>query len=201
MEQHMKKIIGSLLAIAAMATTAEAHVGPVGHVHGFLNGFVHPLTGIDHILAMVAVGAFAVVLGGRALWALPLTFMTVMLAGGILGMTGFALPAVETGIAASVLVLGTVVALQWKAPLRVATVLVGFFAVFHGFAHGAEMPVDVSGSSFGAGFLAATALLHAVGVAIAFAATSIRYTATLRLVKVAGAVSAVTGLGMLGGWL
>ena len=173
----MKKIIGSLLAIAAMATTAEAHVGAPGHVHGFLNGFLHPLTGIDHILAMVAVGAFAVVLGGRALWVLPLTFMTVMLAGGILGMTGFALPAVETGIAASVLVLGTVVALQWKAPLRVATALVGFFAVFHGFAHGAEMPVDASGSSFGAGFLVATALLHAIGMALALVAASIRHPA------------------------
>jgi urease accessory protein len=197
----MKKIIGSFIAFAAMATAAEAHVGAAGHVHGFAQGLLHPLTGLDHVLAMVAVGAFAVVLGGRAIWALPLTFMTVMLAGGALGMTDFTLPAVETGIAASVLVLGTAIALQWKAPLRVALALVGFFAMFHGFAHGAEMPVDASGSSFGAGFLAATALLHAAGIGLALTATSIRHPATLRLVKIAGAASAATGLGMLGGWL
>jgi urease accessory protein len=191
----MKRTIGSLMAIAAMATAAEAHVSSAGHVHGFLQGFTHPVSGLDHVLAMIAVGAFAFVLGGRALWALPLTFMTLMLAGGVLGMSGVALPAVEFGIAASVLVLGTIVALQWKAPLRVATALVGFFAVFHGFAHGAEMPVDISGLAFGAGFVAATAILHGVGLALAATANQFRFT------RIGGALCAAAGVGLLGGWL
>ncbi len=200
MEQHMKKLVASILALAAMATAAEAHVGPAGHVHGFMDGFLHPFTGLDHMLAMVAVGAFAVILGGRALWALPATFMTVMLAGGLVGMTGFALPAVETGIAASVIVLGTVVALQWKAPLRVATALVGLFGIFHGFAHGAEMPAEAAAAGFASGFLIATGILHAIGMSLGLAVAKLSHPLMVRVMKIGGTICAATGIGLLAGW-
>lgn len=167
----MKKILNSPKALAAvalamMATGAEAHVGAPGHVHGFYQGFLHPLTGFDHMLVMVAVGMFAARIGGRALVLVPLSFMAMMVGGGVLGIAGIPVPFVEVAIALSVVVLGAVVALQWKAPVAVAMALAGVFAVFHGVAHGVEMPNNASGISYAAGFVAATGLLHAAGLAI-----------------------------------
>src|SRR6185369_92072 len=117
-----------VLAIAAAPATAFAHVG-VGDAHGFTHGFIHPISGIDHILAMVAVGMFAARLGGRALWLVPATFVLMMAAGGALGAAGLPVPFVEIGIAASIIVLGLAVAFQWSAPIAAAMGLVGFFAV------------------------------------------------------------------------
>ena len=137
------------LALAALtllitAAAAEAHTG-VGSTMGFTHGFGHPFSGLDHILAMVAVGLFAANLGGRALWLVPLSFVAMMAVGGALGVAGIDMPFVEIGIAASVIVLGLAVAMQWNLPVAGAMALVGFFALFHGHAHGAEMPVDASG--------------------------------------------------------
>jgi urease accessory protein len=154
-------------AISMLPTAALAHTG-VGQAHGFVHGFAHPLGGIDHILAMVTVGVFAWQLGGRALWMVPTTFVLVMAAGGGLGIAGLPLPFVEIGIAASVITLGAVVALRVKAPVAIAMALVGVFAIFHGHAHGAEMPASAGGTAYAAGFMVATALLHAGGIAIGF---------------------------------
>jgi len=144
-------------------SVAFAHTG-IGSTSGFMSGFMHPLSGLDHQLAMILVGVFAYQLGGRALWLVPLTFVSVMALGGLLGVEGVPIPFVEVGIALSVIVLGAVVAFGVKAPVAVAMGAVGLFAIFHGHAHGSEMPLDASGAEYGLGFTLATALLHAVGI-------------------------------------
>ncbi|MGB7831445.1 MAG: HupE/UreJ family protein, partial [Xanthobacteraceae bacterium] len=156
----------AFLAAAAVAvatpTIVLAHPG-VGQAHDLMHGFVHPFTGLDHVIAMLAVGVFAAQLGGRALWLVPATFIAVMAAAGIAGMVGVTIPYVETGIALSVLGLGAVIAFAVRVPVAIAMAIVGVFAIFHGHAHGAEMPESASGILFGPGFVAATAILHAIG--------------------------------------
>lgn len=189
----MKKIIGRSAAVWALgAGMAQAHTGQ-DHVQGFVHGFVHPIGGVDHVLAMVAVGLFAVILGGRARWAVPLSFLAMMVAGGAVGLAGITVPFVEIGIALSVLVLGALVALQTKLPVAIASALVGLFAVFHGVAHGAEMPVDVSGLTYALGFVAATTVLHGIGFAVGFS--------MMRFAKVSGVAIAAAGIGLVTGWL
>ncbi|MBV8421053.1 MAG: HupE/UreJ family protein [Hyphomicrobiales bacterium] len=155
-------------ALTLIPTAAFAHPA-IGDAHGFVAGFAHPLGGLDHVLAMVTVGIFAWQLGGRALWLVPATFVLAMAAGGALGMAGVPVPFVELGIAASVIVLGAVVAFARRAPVAIAVGLVGVFAIFHGHAHGTEMPLDATGGAYAAGFMLATALLHAAGIALGFA--------------------------------
>jgi urease accessory protein len=155
-------------ALTLIPTAAFAHPA-IGDAHGFVAGFAHPLGGLDHILAMVTVGIFAWQLGGRALWLVPATFVLAMAAGGALGMAGIPVPFVEVGIAASVIVLGAVVAFARQAPVAIAVALVGVFAIFHGHAHGTEMPLDATGGAYAAGFMLATAILHAAGIALGFA--------------------------------
>ena len=138
-------------SFVVFASPAFAHTG-VGHAAGFISGLFHPLGGLDHVLAMVGVGLFAALLGGRALWVVPLSFVTMMAVGGAWGMAGANLPLIEFGIGFSVVALGAMMALQWRFPLAIAAVLVGLFAVFHGYAHGAEMPASASGFRYGAGF-------------------------------------------------
>jgi urease accessory protein len=146
----------------AVAGPALAHPGHSGH--DFIDGWQHPLTGIDHLLAMVAVGLLAVRLGGKALWIMPCTFMIGMLLGGIAAAIGVPLPGVEWGIALSVLALGLLIAVSKVAPLKIGAALVALFAVFHGHAHAAEMASGGSLATYAAGFLLATALLHLCGV-------------------------------------
>lgn len=164
----MKRIATiSAIAAAALAATspASAHVLGVSGA-GWSQGFLHPLSGIDHILAMVAVGVWAAQLGRRAVWALPLAFPLVMALGGVLGAEGVPAPWVETGIAGSVAVLGLLIALAARPPLAVAVAVVGLFALFHGHAHGAELPEAASPWLYGLGFVVATVLLHGVGIGI-----------------------------------
>ena len=197
MSNRRTTLRAALVAAATLLPNAAwAHPGHDGSV-GFVHGFVHPVTGLDHVLAMVAVGLFAAQLGGRALWAVPLSFVSVMALGGVLGMAGVGVPVVEAGIAISVIVLGLAIALQWKAPVAAATALVGLFAVFHGHAHGAEMPVDASGLAYGLGFLLATAMLHALGIALA----RFGQVATPRTIRIGGAAMAIAGVGILGGFI
>ena len=188
-------ILGLALAATALILPGAALAHP-GHIEasGFTHGFAHPIGGLDHVLAMVAVGLFAAGLGGRALWAVPLTFVAVMALGGALGVQGVALPFVETGIALSVVVLGTLIALRVQWPVAAAMALVGLFAIFHGHAHGAEMPLDASGAAYAAGFMIATALLHMVGIAIGLAAGSRQGVARL-----GGAAVAAAGVALLVG--
>src|SRR5262249_12258850 len=144
-------ISGAAAITILLPIAASAHPGIVGHTHGFAYGFTHPFSGLDHIFAMVAVGLFAAHLGGRALWLVPLSFVSVMALAGIAGMSGIALPFSEIGIALSVIVLGFVLALRLNVPTAAAMGLVGFFAIFHGYAHGAEMPGSTSGLLYGLG--------------------------------------------------
>jgi urease accessory protein len=158
---------------------------------GFAGGFAHPLTGPDHVAAMVAVGLWGAVLGPPALWLLPIVFPLVMAAGGVLGIFGVPLPRVETGIAVSAMVLGAMVALAVRAPLAVAVALVAAFAIFHGYAHGAELPAGADAIAYSAGFVVATGLLHLGG--IGFGLTARRAVGRVA-VRLAGAAIAVAGL-------
>jgi urease accessory protein len=187
-------VLGAILA----PTAAWAHPGH-GEAVGFAQGFVHPVTGLDHVLAMIAVGLFAANLGGRALWAVPLSFVSVMALGGALGVAGIAVPFVEAGIALSVIVLGLAVALRWKAPVAAAMALVGLFALFHGHAHGSEMPVDAAGFEYGLGFILATALLHGAGLTLGLGFARFGRTAAPRSIQFGGIAMAVAGLGLLTG--
>jgi urease accessory protein len=155
--------IAASAALMVLPGAALAHTG-AGATSSFAHGFAHPIGGLDHVLAMVAVGLYAALLGGRALWLVP-TFVGVMAVGGALGMAGLTLPHVEIGIALSVIALGLAIARRIDLPTLIATVLVGVFAVFHGHAHGAGMP-DATALAYAAGFLLATALLHGVGIGL-----------------------------------
>ena len=146
-------------------TMLLAHV-ETGGASGFTSGFLHPLGGLDHVFAMVAVGLWGAQLGKPAVWALPVAFPIAMAFGGFLGLVGIPLPGVEIGIALSAIVLGAMVLAQAKPPLWLAGVLVGFFALFHGHAHGTELPAGANGTLYSVGFVASTGLLHGVGIAI-----------------------------------
>lgn len=154
-------------AMIWIGAAAQAHTGE-GVAGGFTSGFFHPLYGWDHVVAMVAVGLWGAVLGRPALWLLPVVFPVVMALGGALGVTGVPIPAVETGIALSGVVLGLLVALAVRAPLWVAAVIVGAFAVFHGHAHGTELPEAADPIAYAVGFVIATGLLHLAGIGIGF---------------------------------
>jgi len=197
----MKSALKSgLLALAATALPAVAYAHPAtGEAAGFSHGFAHPISGVDHILAMVMVGVFAFQLGGRATWLVPATFVLVMALGGALGVAGTDLPFVETGIALSVVVLGAVIALDVKAPLAAALGVIGLFAVFHGHAHGAEMPEDASGAAYAAGFMVATALLHAAGLALGYIIGRAGERQGAFVTRAAGSVAAIAGVGILAG--
>jgi urease accessory protein len=155
--------ISFLLSVPSLA---HAHIG-VGHTAGLANGLGHPLSGLDHILAMVAVGIWALQVGGRAIWAVPSTFVGMMIIGGVLGMSGITVPFVEQGILMSVLVLGVLIAAAIRLPLSMGMAIVGIFAVFHGHAHGTETPYAASGVLYGSGFALATASLHLAGIGLA----------------------------------
>jgi urease accessory protein len=187
----------SAAALVFAPVAASAHPGVAGHTHGFAYGFAHPFSGIDHVLAMIAVGLFAAHLGGRALWLVPLSFVSVMALAGIAGMTGVTLPFTEMGIALSVVVLGLAVAFPLNMPTLTAMALVGFFAIFHGYAHGAEMPASASGLSYGLAFACATALLHATGVGLGAAIDKTGEVYGRRRVQIGGAAISIAGVGLL----
>jgi urease accessory protein len=190
----------TLFALCLAPSAAFAHAG-VGATSGFVHGFMHPLSGLDHQLAMILVGIFAYQLGGRALWLVPLTFVGVMALGGFLGVMGIPVPFVEVGIALSVIVLGAIVAFGVKAPLAVAMAAVGFFAIFHGHVHGSEMPLDASGFEYGSGFMLATVALHTVGIGLGFLIGMSSRTLGNSVYRLAGGVASVAGIGLLLGYV
>lgn len=153
------------LLLLCVPGVAMAHPGH-GAASGLLQGLIHPLSGLDHLLAMVAVGFWAAQLGGRAVWRIPCAFVGVMLVGGALGVAGVGVPFVEQGIVASVFVLGLLVAGACQLPSRYSTAIVGCFALFHGVAHGAELPQTMGAVSYSIGFILSTAVLHIVGVGL-----------------------------------
>lgn len=181
--------------MGSLTQVAWAHPGHPGH-HHFSDGLWHPLLGLDHLLAMVAVGLLAVRIGGHAIWIVPATFLGSMLGGGLLAAAGMPLPGVELGIQASVLILGILIAAAWVVPLRQGMVLVGLFAAFHGYAHAAEL---VSGGSFGlyaAGFMLATAVLHLSGIAVGLGLSLLITSQAIRWAG--GAIAAASLLLMFG---
>ena len=153
------------VAFALLPALAHAHAQS-GETSGFFTGFLHPLSGLDHIIAMVAVGLWGAQLGAPAIWMLPLTFPIVMAFGGFLGLIGVPLPGVEIGIALSGVLLGAAVMTESRPPLYIAAALVAIFAICHGHAHGAELPPGTSGLTYSIGFVIATGLLHACGIGI-----------------------------------
>ena len=183
------QLTSPLLVLLAPAL-AHAHVG-FGSASGLAAGLVHPITGLDHLAAMIGVGLWAAQRGGRALWLVPLVFVLVMSLGGALGMAGIAMPFVEPGIIASLLVIGVLVAAAVRLPLVASMLVVGLFAIFHGHAHGAEMPETVAGVAYGVGFILSTAFLQLLGVGLGVAAG--KY-GTPQMVRYAGGAIALLGV-------
>ena len=169
--------------------TAQAHTTS-GNLGGFLSGFRHPLTGLDHFVAMVAVGLWGVFLGAPAIWLLPVLFPVVMAFGGALGIMGIPFPGVEFGIALSGIMLGTMVAAAARPPLWIAAVMTGMFALCHGHAHGTELPRAANPGTYAVGFVMATGLLHLSGIAFGLLA---HWTWGRVLVRLAGAAIAAVG--------
>jgi len=193
MKIHQQRTVMRWFAVLALmllwVPNAFAHVTK-GEAGGFVSGFRHPLSGMDHVLAMVAVGLWGAQLGAPAVWLLPVAFPMVMAFGGMLGLMGVPLPGVEYGIALSAILLGAAVMFKLRPPLVVAAILVGFFAIFHGHAHGTELPPGQSGLLYSMGFVMATGCLHALGISIG---TVHRWDWGQKLLRVAGACVALGG--------
>lgn len=186
-----------LLPLLLVPSVSSAH-SATGVAGGFSSGFTHPLAGPDHIVAMVAVGLLGAILGGRAMWTLPVVFPVVMALGGAMGVHGVPLRGVETGIALSGVVLGLMVAFAARPPLWVSAVIVGIFAIFHGHAHGTELPEAANPLSYAIGFVIATGLLHLAGIAFGLL---VRWPAGKIAVRATGGVIAAVGFSFLIGWL
>lgn len=186
-----------ILFLFVLPSVASAH-SETGTAGGFASGFTHPLGGLDHIVAMVAVGLWGAFLGGRAMWTLPVVFPMVMAFGGALGVVGVPLPGVEIGIALSGIILGLMVSFAAKPPLWIAAVIVGIFAVFHGYAHGVEMPESSNALTFAVGFVIATGLLHLCGIAFGLL---VRWPWGRVAIRAGGGVIAAVGFGFLFKWL
>jgi len=183
---------GLLVFVVALLAPAwaHAHVG-VGQTSSLADGLLHPITGLDHVAVMLAVGLWAAMRGGRALWAVPASFVFVMALGGLLGMWGISIPFVESGIITSVLVLGVLVAAAVRLPLLASSLLVALFALFHGHAHGAEMPETAFGLAYGLGVLAGTGLLHGCGIGLGLCAQRLGQPG---LIRYAGAATVALGI-------
>lgn len=186
------RIMAAATAAAFVVLGAEPALAHEAHgAGGLITGFLHPLSGPDHIAAMVAVGLWGAFLGAPAIWLLPIIFPLVMAFGGALGVMGVAVPLVETGIAASAVVLGLMVALALKPPLWVAAILVGAFAIFHGHAHGTELPEFATPLAYSIGFVVATGLLHLAGIALGLL---VRWPYGTVAIRAGGAVIALAGV-------
>lgn len=193
--RRLRLLLSFVLAFASSAAMAHEAGGVAG---GFVSGFVHPILGWDHVVAMVAVGLWGAFLGSPAIWILPVVFPLVMAVGGALGVLGVPVPAVEAGIATSAIVLGAMVAAAARPPLWVAAVIVGAFAIFHGHAHGTELPAAANPLAYSIGFVVATGLLHLCGIAFGLL---VRWPAGQAAVRFGGVAIALAGIGFLTGVL
>jgi len=186
----MRKI--GIVLLMLMPTASLAHPGH-GMESGLLAGMEHPLMGIDHIAVMIAVGLWAALKGGRAMWLWPVAFVGMMSIGAALGMAHVPVPFVESGILASLVVIGLMLALAANLPVWLGAALIGVLALFHGHAHGAEAPENIGGLAYMAGFVLATMSLHLVGIGIGL---SLRVIKLQPLVRIAGAACVLLGLGL-----
>lgn len=187
----LKSFVIALL-FASIPGVAYAHDGTNLGLGGFLSGIVHPVLGYDHLLAMLSVGIISAQIGGRAIWTVPATFVSVMAVGGVLGLINVGLNITEVGIAVSLLILGSVIAAERKIPTLIVMVGVGFFAIFHGYAHGSEMPDTAEPFLYALGFLVGTALIHVAGVVIGD--ISRHYERGKIALRVGGALIALIGI-------
>lgn len=192
----MKRLSIALFLSVAAASPAFAHLNPAEH-GSFAAGFSHPLFGADHILAMVGVGLWAFLAGGRAIWAIPVAFVATMMLGFGAALAGIELPFVEPTIGASVVVLGLLALVALQVPLAVGMAVVGFFALFHGYAHGGELGAATS-LPFMVGFGLATMLLHAAGVGIGLAGNALSDRGRIAA-RTAGGLTALAGLWLVAG--
>jgi urease accessory protein len=189
----------ALVTLVLLApAVASAHVGQGDIGGGLVSGFLHPIMGVDHVIAMVAVGMWGAQLGVPAIWVLPVTFPIVMAFGGVLGALGVPIPGIEIGIAVSAIALGGMVAFAARPPLWAAAILVGVFAIFHGHAHGAELPESANAIAYSIGFVVATGLLHALGILIGVAN---RWKTGAQFLRAGGAAIAAGGCYFLAGHL
>ncbi|MEN8693075.1 MAG: HupE/UreJ family protein [Desulfobacterales bacterium] len=179
-----------LLLLVLSAAPALAHVQE-GQAQGFLTGLHHPISGLDHVLAMIAVGLWGAQLGAPAVWMLPVAFPMMMAFGGFLGLLDIPLPGVEIGIALSALLLGFMIAREAKPSLMVSVVIVAFFAIFHGHAHGTELPPGQSGMLYSLGFVVSTGCLHGIGITIGLIH---KWRAGRILLRISGAAVALGGV-------
>jgi urease accessory protein len=186
-------VTAAAVAVTIASTSAQAHAG-TGLPGGFASGFLHPLSGFDHLLAMVAVGLWGAFLGRPLIYLLPVIFPTVMAFGAVLAMAGVPLPPVETGIALSVIILGACVGLAIRAPLWAASFIVAVFGLFHGYAHGQELPSAADPVAYSSGFVLATGLLHVVGIGVG---SMNRYRWGAVAIRAAGGLIALVGVGFL----
>jgi urease accessory protein len=186
----LRALVPAALLVLMPIAPALAHIIQ-GEAGGFGQGFEHPLTGPDHFLAMFAVGIWGAQMGGRAVWALPVTFPLIMTAGGVAGMLGLPLPHVELGIALSILGLGSAIAFGWRPVEAVALILIGVFAICHGYAHGVELPNAADPADYAVGFVVATGLIHLLGVGVGLA---LNKPMEGRLSRVLGAAIAMGGV-------
>ena len=194
MTSSLRPLVLLAAVVSAVPLVAGAHDGGA-HVTGFAAGLLHPLSGLDHVLAMVALGLWAALLGRAAMWRLPLAFLIAMALGGAFGLAGVALPIVEAGIAASAIVLGAVVLFELRAPLLAGGLVGASVGLMHGLAHGNELPAGSDALGYCAGFLLCTAVLHAVGLMLG---SSLRAANLRPLLRGAGAVVAASGLLFIG---
>ena len=197
MERVMRNLAWVVALLLIGSSNAFAHSGE-GITGGFISGALHPIAGLDHVTAMVAVGILGAFLGRPAIWVLPIVFPLVMAVGGIMGLMGIPVPAIETGIAVSSIVLGTMIALALKPPLWIAAIIVAAFAIFHGHAHGTELPNAANALSYSVGFVIATGLLHLAGIAIG---ELVRWSTGKIIARIIGGLIALAGVGFLTGTL
>lgn len=196
MARHaMQSCLVLTLLFLFSAVPALAHSGD-GYGGGFAAGFTHPILGWDHVAAMVAVGLWGAFLGSPAIWTLPVVFPLVMALGAVAGIVGIPVPAVETGIAMSAVVLGLMIVFAVRPPLMVSAVIVGAFAIFHGYAHGTELPATVNAFAYAVGFVISTGLLHLAGIAFGYL---VKWPAGRVAVRGAGGVISLAGLAFLTG--
>jgi len=194
---EMKRDVAAIVLLC-YPLLAFAHIGQGDIGGGFLAGVAHPVFGLDHVVAMVAVGIWGAQLGAPAIWALPVTFPLVMAMGGILGGLGVPLPGIEIGIAVSAIALGGLILFAARPPIWVAAIVVGVFAIFHGYAHGAELPESANAISYAVGFVVATGSLHALGILIGVAN---RWRKGAQALRAGGALIAACGIYFLSGHL
>jgi urease accessory protein len=194
-------LAGMAIVMLATAAPALAHEGQVIRLGSFLAGLTHPVLGLDHLLAMLAVGIVSAQIGGKAIWTVPATFVGVMAIGGLVGRAdpGLGSAVIEYGIASSVILLGAVIAIERNLAIGVAMAVVGVFAMFHGYAHGAEIPTVARPMLYAGGFLTGTALIHLSGVVIGD--ISKRYRSGRVALRVGGLAIATLGLGFVAGVL